>query len=254
MLMPRDRLAAYFRRKRRVLVAYSGGVDSGVLLRGARDAVGDGVLAVTFDTPTTPAHDLRSAAETARKLGVRHLVAGYDELSDARFMGNPADRCYWCKRMMAGRLMGIAREHGIRCVVEGTNAEDLEGHRPGYKALREAGVKSPLAELGLMKADVRALAKEYGLDWRRPSSACLASRIRTGVGIRKETLSAVDESEDYLRSLGLTQVRVRIDSEEGDVARIEAEPGEFGIIIRNAEAITKKLPFRRVSLDLRGYS
>ena len=156
--------------------------------------------------------------------------------------------------MMAGRLMRIAREQGIRCVVEGTNAEDLEGHRPGYRALREAGVKSPLAELGYRKTDVRALAKGYGLDWRKPSSACLASRIRTGVGIRRETLSAVDESEDYLRSLGLTQVRVRVDSEEGDVARIEAKPREFGKVLKNASAILKRLPFRRVSLDLRGYS
>jgi pyridinium-3,5-biscarboxylic acid mononucleotide sulfurtransferase len=252
MLMLAGKLAGFFKSRRSALVAFSGGVDSAVLAKAAYDALGEGALAVTFDTPSTPRHDLEDAVKTAKAIGIRHLVVKYSEVADDDYRKNPQDRCYFCKRHMASRLRDIAAEHQMDLIVEGTNAEDLHGHRPGYRALREAGISSPLAELGAGKAQVRALAKEYGLDWGRPSSACLASRVPTGTGIDEATLRKIDESEDYLRSLGITQVRVRVD--ESDSARIEVLKSEFPIVLAHTSKIVEKLPFRRVTLDLRGYS
>jgi pyridinium-3,5-biscarboxylic acid mononucleotide sulfurtransferase len=216
-------------------------------------ALGDGALAVTFDTPTTPRGDLAGAKETAAAVGVRHLVVEYDELADAEFASNPPDRCYHCKRMMASALRRLAGETGMACVADGTNAEDLGGHRPGYRALVEAGVVSPLAELGFFKGDVRRLARHYGLDWGKPSGACLASRIRHGSRITPEVLRRVDEAEEFLRALGFTQVRVRAEGEGCGEARIEVLPCEFGLAAERAEEIALRLGFVKVKLDLRGY-
>jgi len=234
-----------------VLVAYSGGLDSTVLSKAAYDALGGDALAVTLDSPLLPRRELRDAVETAKRIGIEHAVVHYSELMDRDFKRNPPDRCYRCKRMMARKLKELAAERKIGCVVEGTTCDELEGHRPGYKALREAGILSPYVELGLRKTDVRELAMAYGLRFDMPSTTCLASRIPAGVEVTGELLAKIEDAEDYLLSLGLTQVRVRV---EGEDARIEAYESEFGKVIDRSSEITGRLPFRRVTLDLRGYS
>jgi pyridinium-3,5-biscarboxylic acid mononucleotide sulfurtransferase len=237
-----------------VLVAYSGGVDSGVLAQASYNALHGGALAVTFDTPTIPRRELSAAKAAAKRMGIRHIVVKYTELSDGRFAKNPKNRCFFCKRAMACKMKEVAKRHGMRHVIEGTNAQDLLGHRPGYRAIKGAGIGSPLAELGFTKEDVRAMARKYGLDWRKPSAACLASRIPTGVRVTKARLRKIEESEDYLKSLGLTQVRVRLEGAKSDVARIVVESNEFYKVAANRNKILRRLPFKRVTLDLRGYS
>ncbi len=243
-------LAGWLKGKGSVLVACSGGVDSSVLAKAAYDVLGDDALAVTFDTPAVPRREIKHAVEAATSIGIRHLTVGLNLLEDEDFIRNPENRCYFCKRLMASRLKEMAADHGLSCVVEGTTVDELQGHRPGYRALQEAGVLSPYVELGMSKDDVRALAAEYGIKVR-PSGACLATRVPSGVEVTEELLRRVEDSEDYLRSLGLEQVRVRV---EGDNARIETLISGFGAVLEHADEINDKLQFNRVSLDLRGYS
>ncbi|RLF22900.1 MAG: ATP-dependent sacrificial sulfur transferase LarE, partial [Thermoprotei archaeon] len=162
-----------------VVVAFSGGVDSSVVLATAVIALGsEKVIAVTAISPTYPEEDLEWAKRIVKLLGVKHILVKTDELSDPNFIRNPPNRCYFCKKSLIDRLMRIAREHHAKVIVEGTNASDLTGHRPGFLALKEAGVRSPLAEVGITKEEVRAIAKALGLpNWNKPSMACLASRI-----------------------------------------------------------------------------
>ncbi|MFH0862155.1 MAG: ATP-dependent sacrificial sulfur transferase LarE [Candidatus Altiarchaeota archaeon] len=254
MLMSASKLARFFGNERKALVAFSGGVDSSVLAKAAFDALGKGALAVTFDTPTLPRSELDAARKTAKRIGIRHVVVKYSELSDLEFSRNSHDRCFFCKRKMAEKLKEVAKNHTISLIVEGTNAEDLCGHRPGYRALKEAGISSPLAVLGYSKKAVRRLAKGYGLDHSKPSGACLASRIPTGSDVTLRRLKKIENAEDFLRSLGLTQVRVRLEGADLGVGRIEVENGEFGKVVANSTLIVKSLPFRKVVLDLAGYS
>jgi len=249
-----DKLARFFRDKGPVLVAYSGGIDSSVLAKAAYDALGEDALAVTFDTPTITRSELALAKKTAKRIGIRHVVERYSELWDKRFRENPGNRCYFCKKKMAERLRKVAGKHGIKLIVEGTNAEDLKGERPGYKALKEAGISSPLAELGFTKNQVRALARRHGLNWDKPSSACLASRIPTGKEVTYGRLRLVEDAEECLKSLGIRQVRVRLVPPDCRDARIEVEKKDFKSVLENAEKIRKSLPFRRISLDLSPYS
>jgi uncharacterized protein len=244
-------LSDYFKGLSSVLVAYSGGLDSAVLAKAAYDALGVKAVAVTFDTPTIARHELADAVETAKNIGIQHVIEEYRELSDEGFRSNPPDRCYHCKKMMADMLLKLAAARGLKCVVEGTTIDELEGHRPGYKAVQDAGVRSPYVELGLSKDDVRAYAREYGLNQDQPSTTCLASRIPVGTEVTDELLAKIEAAEDYLRCLGLTQVRVRV---EGEDARIEVCREDFGLVVGHSGEIVEELPFRRVTLDLRGYS
>ncbi|MBM4443833.1 MAG: ATP-dependent sacrificial sulfur transferase LarE [Chloroflexi bacterium] len=239
-----------------VVVAYSGGVDSTLLLRLCRDALGDRVLAVTAHSPAYPADELAPAAEVAKSLSVRHLVIQTAELDDPRFVANPPDRCYHCKLELFGRLKGIAAADGLKSVVDGSNCDDLSDHRPGSRAAAELAVRHPLQEAGLTKEEIRALSRELGLgNWNKPSLACLASRVPYGTPITRQALAAIDAAEGYLRRLGIWQVRVR---HHGDTARIEVEHPDMAVLLdqRNREGILahfRGLGYLRVTVDLAGY-
>lgn len=239
----------------RPLVAFSGGVDSSVLAVLAHRIWGDNMLAVTLDSPTTPKRELESALKVAVDFGFPHKVVAHNELDCGELAENPADRCYYCKRILSQKLKEIAVELGFDVVLEGTSLGDLSGHRPGYRALQEEGVVSPLVDAGYAKQEVRMLARELDLpNHDMPSTACLSSRIPTGKRILEEDLSLVDAAEEFLIGLGFRQVRVRL--EEG-TARIEVDPEEVsrlsGIKGTVSESLVK-MGFAGVTVDMRGYA
>jgi uncharacterized protein len=239
-----------------VVVAYSGGVDSTLVLRMCRDVLGEKVLAVTARSETYPAIELEEAQKMARSLGVEHRVIETEELAVPGFSHNPPDRCYWCKKELFQKLWDLAREAGYKNVVDGANYEDQGDFRPGLKAGQELGVVSPLKEAGFTKADVRNLSRRLGLaTWDKPSYACLASRFPYGDEITKEKLKKVAQAEGFLREAGLRQFRVRA---HGDVARIEVPPDHLGAFLEDPLrerliASFKKLGFVYITLDLEGY-
>ena len=237
-----------------VVVAYSGGVDSTLLLKVAHDCLGEGVLAVTALSPSLPVHDREQAEAIARQIGARHVMVESREMENPRYLANTAERCYFCKVDRYDQLIEYARQEGYRCLVDGSNADDVSDHRPGQKAARERGVRSPLEEVGLTKAEIRELARQLGLpNWNRPSAACLSSRIPYGTPISLETLSQIDEAEQVLRSIGFRQMRVR---HHDHTARIEVEPGNFEAVLAHRDQIVaslKALGYTYVTLDLAGF-
>jgi uncharacterized protein len=240
-----------------VLVAFSGGVDSTLLLRAAVDVLGDKVLAVTALSETTPAHERQDAAAYARAMGVRHLEINSQELKMASFTANPPDKCYICKKCRFGDIVRLATEEKIPWVADGENSDDADDYRPGRRAARELGVRSPLREAGLTKPEIRQLSRELGLpSWNKPAYACLASRIPYGQTITTAKLRQVDAGEDLIRDLGLSwQVRLR---HEGDTARIEVEAEAIERFLdrdvrRRVLSGLRELGFKFVALDLEGY-
>ena len=251
-----DKLTAILGRMKGALVAYSGGVDSTLLLKTAIDVLGNGVLAVIATSETYPGREIVAAKALAHRLGVRPRVIKTRELENPDFSGNPPERCYHCKKELFGTLAVIAREEGIPFVLDGANRDDTRDFRPGSKAGRELGVRSPLKEAGLTKAEIREISRRLGLPtWNKPSLACLASRFPYGTRIESKGLRQVGTAEDLLRGLGFGQLRVR---HHGTVARIEIAPGEFSKAVGKAAAGRivsglKKLGYRYVTLDLEGY-
>ena len=239
-----------------VLVAYSGGVDSSLLVRVAASTIGDRALAVIANSPTYPPSELAEALELAKLIGTNPLVIDTDELSDSRFSENPPERCYYCKLELFGKLKEMARERSIRWVADGSNSDDVLDYRPGSRAAREMGVVSPLKEIGLAKSDVRELARILGLpNWSKPAQACLASRLPYGTKITRMELERVAAAEESLRQQGFSQVRVRV---HGNMARIEVLPDELDKLlsfeVRDlVVARLKTLGFVFVSIDLEGY-
>ena len=239
-----------------VVVAYSGGVDSTLLLRLCRDVLGERVLAVTADSPTRPSRELAEATEVAKSLSVRHRIIETVELDTPGFVANPPERCYHCKLELFGRLTNIARDEGFRNVVDGSNYDDLRDYRPGSRAAAELGVRHPFQEVELTKEEIRGLSKQMGLEnCSKPSQACLATRFPYGTPINREALLVVDAAESFLYTLGIGQLRVR---HCGETARIEVEPREMALLLDESNrgrilARFRELGYLRVTLDLAGY-
>lgn len=239
-----------------LLVAFSGGCDSTFLLKVARDVLGDRAMAVTARSETYPSREYGEAVELAREIGVRHLTIDTSELSIEGFSSNPPDRCYFCKGELFQKLLEIAAEHGMRHVADGASLDDVSDHRPGMRAARELGIVSPLKEAGLTKNDIRELSRMLQLPtWDKPSFACLASRFPYGEEITAEKLTMVEQAEDFLRSLGFRQVRVR---HHETVARIEVSESDLDRFLERSvrervAAKLKEIGYTYVSLDLQGY-
>lgn len=237
-----------------VAVAFSGGVDSTFLLKAAREALGDRVLAVTAQSCFFPRRELNEANDFCAREHIRHEICVCDELNVPGLRENPRNRCYLCKRALFEKMIALAASCGFGCVAEGSNMDDMGDYRPGLQAVAELGVKSPLRDAGLYKAEIRVLSKELGLPtWNKPSFACLASRFVYGEPLSEEKLNMVERAEQLLLELGLTQMRVRV---HGDVARIEALPEQFALVMQNRERLAaefKKIGFGYAALDLQGY-
>jgi len=239
-----------------VVVAYSGGVDSTLLLKAAVETLADRALAVTAVSETYPAEEVEEAVCLASELGARLRRLHTDELDMEEFASNPPERCYYCKGELFGKLLEIAREEGLPVVVDGSNVDDIGDFRPGMRAAAQLGVRSPLLEAGLTKADIRELSRALGLPtWDKPSFACLASRFPYGHRITRAELAQVAAAEQALRGLGLKQVRVR---HYGQTARIEV-PQDSIELVAAAENRTRivselrRLGYLYVTLDLEGY-
>ena len=238
-----------------VAVAYSGGVDSTYLLKAAYDCLGEGAIALTAVSPSLPAQELAEAQQIARLIGARHVLIDSHETEDPRYLANSSARCYFCKTEVYSELVDYARQNGFTFLVDGSNLDDMDDHRPGRQAAREHGVRSPLLEAGLSKKEVRQLARQAGLsNWDKPAAACLSSRIPYGTMVTIEILSQVEQAERILRNLGIRQVRVR---HHDTIARIEIEPDDFKMIVDHHEQIVnslRSLGYTYVALDLAGFT
>lgn len=240
----------------RVLVAFSGGVDSSFLLRIAAEELGDGAIALTTRSPTAVAEDEATAISLARALGVRHLLVDANELDIPGYAENPANRCFFCKTSLYRICWAKAREMGVEYVVDGVNADDLGDYRPGLDAAREHGVRHPLAEAEFSKGEIRALSRELDLPTAdKPASPCLSSRFPYGTRITLDRLRRVGEAEAVLHGLGFRECRVRFHEA---VARIEVPAGDLPRLLepRVREAVAgalEALDFRYVTVDLRGF-
>ncbi|MDR1065122.1 MAG: ATP-dependent sacrificial sulfur transferase LarE [Oscillospiraceae bacterium] len=239
-----------------LVVAFSGGVDSTFLLKTAKDAIGENVIAVTARSCSFPERELNEARAFCESEGIRHVLVDSEELDIDGFAENPKNRCYICKNELFTKIWAVARENGIPYVAEGSNLDDEGDYRPGLIAVAEQGALSPLREAGLYKAEIRELSRALGLDTAdKQSFACLSSRFPYGETITREKLRAIDEAEQTLLDLGLRQVRVR---HHGDIARIETDEEGFrlfedGFIRKNLYTRFKNLGFTYVALDLLGY-
>jgi uncharacterized protein len=251
-----EQLRALFAEMDRALIAYSGGIDSTLVAKVAWDVLGDRALAVTAVSPSLLLEDLQEACIQAQEIGIAHELVETHELENPNYTANPINRCYFCKSELHDTLKPLALERGYPYVVDGVNADDLTDYRPGIQAAKERGARSPLAEVGISKLEVREIAKHLGLScWDKPAQPCLSSRFPYGETITIAKLQRVGRAEAYLRKLGLKTLRVR---SEGDTARIELPPEqikEFVLTIDLPQLVAQfqALGFLYVTLDLEGF-
>ena len=253
----RAKLFETLRNYGRVAVAYSGGIDSTVVAQAAHEAMGDAAVAVTAVSESLASGELEEAQELAQLIGIRHRIIRTTEFADPNYLRNQADRCYFCKSELYQRLSGMLDQLEADVIVSGTNADDLGDYRPGMQAATENRVRHPLQECGLGKADVRALARAWGLPtWDKPASPCLSSRIAYGEQVTVERVHMIDQAEQWLRQQGLRTLRVRY--HKGDMARIEVALGDLSRFIEPEFrtlliAVFRDLGFKFVTLDLEGF-
>ena len=227
------------------IVAFSGGVDSALVLKVAFDALGDKVIAVTADSPSLPRRELEETKKIAEEIGARHLIIGTKETENENYLKNPNNRCYYCKTELYAKLNEISKKLGIKNILNGTNFDDLADYRPGLLAADEHGVISPLKNAKLTKNDVRDLAKILNLRaWDKPSSPCLSSRVPYNQEITLKKLKMIEESENFLKDLGIMELRVR---HFGKTAKIEVKNKDKILVDENIELIRKK--FRNIGFD-----
>ena len=250
------KLVSYLQELNTVAVAFSAGVDSTFLLKVAHDVLLDNAIAVTVNSFSFPNREFNQALEFCKKENIKHFIVNYDELNIKGFSQNPKNRCYLCKKELFSKILEIANQNKIENVVEGSNIDDNNDYRPGFQAIKELNIKSPLQYAGFTKEEIRGLSEKLNLpSWNKPSFACLASRFAWGEEITKEKLIMVDKAEQLLFELGFKQFRVRI---HGKMARIEILPDEFTNLINKEtrEKIVsefKNYGFTYVSMDLSGY-
>jgi pyridinium-3,5-biscarboxylic acid mononucleotide sulfurtransferase len=239
------------------LVAFSGGVDSTLVLALAHEILGEKTLAVTAQSASVPNREMQASCKLAKEIGARHLVVKTEEMSNPEYLSNPANRCYHCKTELYSSLKRIAEEKNISTILNGINTDDLGDYRPGIDSAREQGIRSPLVEAEFNKQDVRELSKLMGLSiWNKPAMACLSSRIPYGQPVTAEKLSRVEQAEDLLLSLGFQQVRVRhlgteacIELDKNEIPRYQSDES----IQKSVQEKLMTLGFSRVVLDPEGY-
>lgn len=251
-----SRLQALLSEMDSVVVAYSGGIDSTFVLKVAHDQLHEKAIGITAVSPTFPTIELDAAERMAKEIGARHEIVRTDQLAIDDFVRNDAERCFHCKTDLYQLLGGLRASHAVAYVVDGTNLDDLGDDRPGIKAAREWGVRSPLVEAGLSKTDIRTLAKELGLsNWDKPAAACLSSRIPRGNMITLEKLHRIEEAEAVMHREGFHHFRVR---NHGEIARIEVAKDELPRLMdpdrcSRVSRMVRELGFKFVTVDLEGY-
>ena len=256
ILQKLQQLQSIFHDMDRALIAYSGGIDSTLVAKIAHDVLGNQALAVTAESPSLMLEDLEAAKQQAEFMGLTHRIVHTHEMDNPNYTSNPTNRCYFCKSELHDTLKPLAVVEGYPYVVDGLNADDLQDYRPGIQAAKERGVRSPLAEVGLSKLEVREMSKYLGLPWwDKPSQPCLSSRFPYGELITTEKLDRVGQCERYLRQLGIRNLRVRSD---GETARIELPPNEIKSFVATVDldalvTAFQAYGFTYVTLDLEGY-
>jgi uncharacterized protein len=237
-----------------VVVTYSGGVDSAYLLYAAHERLGERAVGLTVVSPSLAESELEDARAIARQIGARHILIEGHETKDPNYLENTPLRCYFCKTMSIELAAKLAAREGFAAIADGANADDISDHRPGRKAAQEHGMRSPLLEADLTKAEIRALSRQVGLpSWDKPALACLASRIPYGTPISVAALNQIERAEAVVRSLGVRQLRVR---HHDDLAHIEVSPPDFERLLAHRDQIVsalKALGYTYVTLDLAGF-
>jgi uncharacterized protein len=237
-----------------VIVAFSGGIDSTLLLKIAHDTLGDQAIGLTTISASVPKAEIEEAKDIVKEIGAKHVLINSRETEDSRYLANTTNRCYYCKHITYEEILDYAQKNRIEYVLDGTNADDINDHRPGRKAAKELGIKSPLQDAGFTKSDIRMLAKNLSLpNWNKPAAACLSSRVPYGTLISMELLSRVEKAEEVLKSLGFKQLRVR---HHDQIARIEVPIEDFSEILGYNDLIIKKfqeIGYNYVTLDLAGF-
>ena len=251
-----EQLKTIFREMEQALIAYSGGIDSTLVAKIASDVLGDRALAVTAVSPSLLPEELEDAKIQAATIGIAHEIVETREMDNPNYTSNPVNRCYFCKSELHDRLQPLAIERGYPYVVDGINADDLKDYRPGIQAAKERGARSPLAEVGISKMEVRQIAKQLGLPWwDKPAQPCLSSRFPYGEEITIAKLQRVGRAEVYLRQQGYQNIRVR---SQGDTAKIELLPEQIKHFVLNTDlselvSTFQKYGFVCITLDLEGY-